>query len=51
LIGSLIGVPLMLLKKEGTQLALPFGPFLSAAAVIYLFWGGGLVHWYLTLFA
>ena len=47
LIGSLVGVPLMLLQKGDTKLAIPFGPFLAFAATVYLFWGDCLVSWYL----
>ncbi|MFA5585827.1 MAG: prepilin peptidase [Saccharofermentanales bacterium] len=50
LIGSLIGVPVMLVKKADGQLAIPFGPFLALGAVIYLLWGRGLISWYLSLF-
>ena len=50
LAGSLIGVPLMLLKKADGKLAIPFGPFLSLAAVVYLFWWDVLFSWYLSLF-
>ncbi|MDA3903798.1 MAG: prepilin peptidase [Desulfuromusa sp.] len=49
LMGSLIGVPLMLLQKGDTKLAIPFGPFLAFAATVYLFWGRDLVFWYLSL--
>ena len=49
LIGTLIGVPLMLLQKSDTKLAIPFGPFLAFAATIYLFWGRELVYWYFSL--
>ena len=49
LVGSLIGVPLMLLQKGDTKLAIPFGPFLAFSATIYLFWGADLVNWYLSL--
>ena len=49
LIGSLVGVPLMLLQKGDTKLAIPFGPFLAFAATVYLFWGRDLVYWYLHL--
>lgn len=48
LCGTLIGVPIMLLQKEDSRFAIPFGPFLNFAALIYLFWGPGLVSWYLT---
>ncbi|WP_321390724.1 prepilin peptidase [uncultured Desulfuromusa sp.] len=49
LVGSVIGVPLMLLQKGDTKLAIPFGPFLAFAATVYLFWGRDLVYWYLNL--
>lgn len=49
LIGSLVGVPLMLLQKGDTKLAIPFGPFLAFSATVYLFWGADLVNWYLHL--
>jgi leader peptidase (prepilin peptidase)/N-methyltransferase len=48
--GTLIGVPLMLLKKQGSRLALPFGPFLALAAVVYLFWGQNIIYWYLSFY-
>jgi leader peptidase (prepilin peptidase)/N-methyltransferase len=51
LIGSLVGVPLMLLQKGDSKLAIPFGPFLAFAAIVYLFWGENLIHWYLSLLA
>lgn len=50
LIGSLVGVPLMLLKKADTKLAIPFGPFLALGALIYLFWGPKLIAWYLSFY-
>lgn len=50
LAGTLIGVPLMLLKGENGRLAIPFGPFLALAGVVYLFWGPALIRWYLNLY-
>jgi leader peptidase (prepilin peptidase)/N-methyltransferase len=49
LMGTLVGVPVMLIKKTGSKLAIPFGPFLAAAALFYLFWGAALIRWYLGL--
>jgi len=49
-LGTLIGVPLMLRQGGSGKLAIPFGPFLSAAALIWLFWGGALLRWYLGFF-
>ncbi|MBW6510471.1 MAG: prepilin peptidase [Desulfuromonadales bacterium] len=49
LAGTLVGVPFMLAQKGDTRLAIPFGPFLAVAAMIYLFWGQMLIGWYLGL--
>ncbi len=51
LVGTIVGVPLMLLKGADGRLAIPFGPFLAFASVFYLFWGPALVHWYLGFFS
>lgn len=48
--GTLIGVPLMLMKGKNSRLVLPFGPFLAGAAVVYLFWGRDILAWYLTFY-
>ncbi len=45
LAGTLIGVPLMLLKGGDGRLALPFGPFLSLGALVYLFWWFDIFSW------
>nr|WP_320050602.1 prepilin peptidase [uncultured Desulfuromonas sp.] len=50
LLGTLVGVPLMMVKKGDSRMALPFGPFLVLGTLIYLFWGGTLVNWYFNLF-
>jgi leader peptidase (prepilin peptidase)/N-methyltransferase len=50
LIGSLVGVPLMILRRADSKLAIPFGPFLALGALIYLFWGTAVIGWYLTFF-
>jgi leader peptidase (prepilin peptidase) / N-methyltransferase len=39
LLGAIVGITAMIIKKQDTKYAVPFGPFLSAAAVAYLFWG------------
>ncbi len=48
LVGSVVGIPLMLLQKKDSKFAIPFGPFLALAAMVYLFWGQQLVGWYLN---
>jgi len=40
LLGTIIGLSIILYKKGDLKYALPFGPFLSLAAVIYVFTGG-----------
>ncbi len=49
LIGSITGIALIGLKGKDFKYAIPFGPFLSLAAVISLFYGDPLIHWYLSL--
>lgn len=50
ILGSLVGLFLIFVLKKGLKYAMPFGPFLVAAAYIYLFWGEKILNWYLTLF-
>lgn len=39
LAGAVVGLAAMIIKKKDMKYAVPFGPFLSAAAVAYIFWG------------
>ncbi len=48
LVGTFVGVPLMIFQRGDTRLAIPFGPFLAFAAIVYLFWGQQIVQWYLS---
>jgi leader peptidase (prepilin peptidase) / N-methyltransferase len=48
LTGSVIGVTVMLIGKKDSKLAIPFGPFLASGAVLYIFFGRQLIHWYLS---
>lgn len=44
--GAAVGVPLALLRGRGLRAALPFGPFLALAALIWLLHGRELIeHW------
>lgn len=47
MIGSLIGLLLMLKKGVDGQYALPFAPFLCSGALFDLFFGEQLIAWYL----
>lgn len=49
LIGSVVGISIMLLQKKDSKLAIPFGPYLAFGAVLYIFYGKPLIHWYLNL--
>lgn len=46
LLGAMIGVALMAIKGRDMKYAVPFGPFLSVAAVLYLFVGDFLIHYF-----
>lgn len=52
LAGVLAGVVVMRRKgvAAGRKTAVPFGPFLALGAVVSLFAGGPLIHWYTTTF-
>lgn len=38
-LGSLVGLSLILTKRKNLKTAIPFGPFLAIAAILYLLWG------------
>jgi leader peptidase (prepilin peptidase)/N-methyltransferase len=43
IVGGLVGGILLLLKIKGRKDAIPFGPFLSAAAMVTIFWGNLII--------
>ena len=44
ILGTIVGIPLILAKKESTKYAIPFGPFLSLGALVYVFIGNTLIR-------
>lgn len=48
--GTVVGFALMLFARKNLKFAVPFGPFLSIGAVVYLFFGPQIVYWYLSGF-
>jgi leader peptidase (prepilin peptidase) / N-methyltransferase len=50
LLGSVVGGIMIYFQKKGTDLQIPFGPFLSIGALIYIFYGNQVIHWYFDLF-
>jgi leader peptidase (prepilin peptidase)/N-methyltransferase len=48
LLGTFVGIIVMVLSKKDMKLAVPFGPFLSAGAMLYLFFGQQMIFWYFS---
>lgn len=44
LTGAVVGIAAMVIKKQDTKYAIPFGPFLSVAAVAWIFWGDAFMR-------
>jgi leader peptidase (prepilin peptidase)/N-methyltransferase len=42
--GAIVGIAAMVIQKQDMKYAIPFGPFLSVAAVAYLFWGDAFMR-------
>jgi leader peptidase (prepilin peptidase)/N-methyltransferase len=49
-IGTVAGIIGMIgAKSMSMKLAIPFGPFLSSGAVLYIFYGHEIIHWYFNI--
>lgn len=48
LVGTVIGIIVMLIQGKNLKLAVPFGPFLSIGAVVYVFFGTEFINWYFS---
>jgi len=44
--GAAVGIIMMINKGKTMKYAVPFGPFLSLGAVVYLFWGRAIVNFF-----
>ena len=49
-VGSLVGVALILFKKQGRKTKIALGPFLAFGAIITLIWGEKIINWYSSFF-
>jgi leader peptidase (prepilin peptidase)/N-methyltransferase len=50
ILGGLVAVLLLVTGIKKRKEAIPFGPFLSLAAIATLLWGPMILHWYLGIF-
>lgn len=49
IIGTVVSLPGRILRSDNALNRIPFGPFLSLGAIIWLFYGPQLLDWYLNL--
>lgn len=49
LVGAVVGIALMLIKKRGKEVPIPFGPYLAVAGWIAFVWGDSINRHYLSL--
>ena len=49
LVGAVVGIVLIVAARHGRNVPIPFGPYLTAAGIIALFWGEALTQHYLGL--
>ena len=47
LLGSILGLMFILVRRKGSEYELPFGTFLGVAALLVVFFGTPVVDWYL----
>ena len=47
-IGGALGLLLLALRIKGRREQIPFGPALAAGAAVAMWWGPGLLNWYLS---
>lgn len=50
LVGSVVGLIIMWRSEAGLKASIPFGPYLAAAALLYIFGGQAIGQWYLDVF-
>lgn len=47
--GAVVGMALIVFGGKNARVPIPFGPFLAAGSICALFFGEGLIDWYLSL--
>jgi leader peptidase (prepilin peptidase)/N-methyltransferase len=48
IVGSLVGIALMVIKKASSELAIPFGPYIALAGWLAMLWGNEINQAYLS---
>ncbi len=49
IIGAITGTTILLLNKRHLSSKIPFGPYLALGALIWMFAGWDIIHWYMNL--
>lgn len=49
LLGGLVGLVLIVFRQTNWQGRIPYGPYIVVGAVIWIFFGQEIVHWYMNL--
>ncbi|MFH2045562.1 MAG: A24 family peptidase [Pseudomonadota bacterium] len=49
LTGTIVGITVMLKTRKNVKLAVPFGPFLSIGAILYILFGTEMISWYFNI--
>mgnify|MGYP001157873885 FL=1 len=49
LVGAVVGITLIVLRKHGREIPIPFGPYLAAAGLLALYWGTQLTGAYVGM--
>lgn len=49
LIGSLVGLMVMIIQKSDMKMAIPFGPFLAIGSICHVFFGPEMILWYFSV--
>ncbi|WP_398311334.1 prepilin peptidase [Zoogloea sp.] len=49
LVGAIVGIALIVFRRHGREIPIPFGPYLAAAGLLALYWGPSLTQAYLGM--
>ena len=49
LVGAVVGIALIVFRRHGREIPIPFGPYLAAAGLLALYWGTPLTAAYIGL--